>query len=175
MAWIKNICYSRVLWLLLVALSVNSCSISYKFNASSINYDKVKTITIEDFANRASYVWGPMATMFNTELQDIYVQQTRLQQVKRGGDLQLSGEIVAYDQYNKSVSAEGYSSVVELKMVVNVRYTNNTNHTEDFERTFSATCEYDASQQLAAVQEELVSQMIDEITEQIFNATVANW
>lgn len=175
MAWIKNICYSRVLWLLLVALSVNSCSISYKFNASSINYDKVKTITIEDFANRASYVWGPMATMFNTELQDIYVQQTRLQQVKRGGDLQLSGEIVAYDQYNKSISAEGYSSVVELKMVVNVRYTNNTNHTEDFERTFSATCEYDASQQLAAVQEELVSQMIDEITEQIFNATVANW
>ena len=36
-----------------------SCSISYKFNGASINYDKVKTITIEDFANRASYVWAP--------------------------------------------------------------------------------------------------------------------
>ncbi|MBQ8361169.1 MAG: LptE family protein [Bacteroidaceae bacterium] len=161
--------------LMVMCVLMTACSISYKFNASSINYDKVKTITIEDFANRASYVWGPMASMFNTELQDIFVQQTRLQQVKRGGDLSLSGEIVAYDQYNKSISAEGYSSVVELKMVVNVRFTNNTNHAEDFERTFSATCEYDATQQLTAVQEELVTQMIDEITEQIFNATVANW
>lgn len=156
-------------------LTLGGCTVSYKFNGASINYDKVKTITIEDFVNRAAYVWGPMATMFNTDLQDIYVQQTRLQQVKRGGDLNVGGEIVAYDQYNKSVSAEGYSAVVELKMVVNVRFTNNTNHAEDFEKTFSATCEYDATQQLSAVQEELVTQMIDEITEQIFNATVANW
>ena len=160
---------------LMLSLLLMGCTISYKFNGASINYDKVKTITIEEFPNRASYVWGPMAPMFNTDLQDIYVQQTRLQQVKRGGDLHVSGEITAYDQYNKSVSAEGYSSVVELKMVVNVRFTNNTNHSEDFEKTFSATCEYDATQQLSAVQEELVTQMVDEITEQIFNATVANW
>lgn len=174
MAWTKTR-HSYSILLTVAALLLTACSVSYKFNASSINYEVVKTITIEDFANRASYVWGPMAPMFNTELQDIYVQQTRLQQVKRGGDLQIGGEIVAYDQYNKSVSAEGYSSVVELKMVVNVRYTNNTNHSEDFERTFSASCEYDATQQLSAVQEELVTQMIEEITEQIFNATVANW
>lgn len=173
MDWNKHI---RLSLAAALCLWVNSaCTVAYKFNASSINYDKVKSITIEDFANRASYVWGPMAPMFNTDLKDIFVQQTRLQQVKRGGDLQLSGEITAYDQYNKSISAEGYSSVVELKMVVNVRFTNNTNHTEDFERTFSATCEYDATQQLTSVQEELVTQMIDEITEQIFNATVANW
>lgn len=161
--------------LMVILLMATACTVSYKFNGVSINYDKVKTITIEEFPNRASYVWGPMAPMFNTDLQDIYVQQTRLQQVKRGGDLHVSGEITAYDQYNKSVSAEGYSSVVELKMVVNVRFTNNTNHSEDFEKTFSATCEYDATQQLSAVQEELVTQMVDEITEQIFNATVANW
>ena len=44
-----------------------------------------------------------------------------------------------------------------------------------FERKFSATADYDSSSQLAAVQEELVTQMIKDITEQIFNATVANW
>lgn len=174
MDWIKQTFRFTLVPIILVGL-FSACTISYKFNGSSINYDKVKTITIEDFANRAAYVWGPMASMFNNELQDIYVQQTRLQQVKRGGDLQISGEITGYDQYNKSISAEGYSSVVELKMVVNVRFTNNTNHTEDFERTFSATREYEATQQLSSVQEELVSQMIDEIVEQIFNATVANW
>ena len=96
MDWNKSI---KILPLLGMAiLWLASCTVSYKFNGASINYDKVKTITIEDFANRASYVWGPMATMFNTDLQDIFVQQTRLQQVKRGGDLNIAGEITAYDQ-----------------------------------------------------------------------------
>ena len=53
--------------------------------------------------------------------------------------------------------------------------TNNTNHEEDFEQRFSATAEYDSKQQLNAVQEELVQQMINDIVDQIFNASVANW
>jgi hypothetical protein len=152
-----------------------SCSISYKFNGASINYDKVKTITIATFENRALYQYGPMASMFNTQLQDTYAQQTRLQFVRRGGDLDISGEITGYDQYNKSVSAEGYSALVELKMTVKVKFVNNTNHSEDFEQSFSATQTYDSSLQLSSVQEELVTNMIKDITDQIFNATVANW
>ena len=60
-------------------------------------------------------------------------------------------------------------------MTVNVRFVNNSKHSDDFERQFAATSEYDASQQLTAVQEELVTQMVKDITDQIFNATVANW
>ena len=108
-------------------------------------------------------------------MQDIFAQQTRLQFVKRGGDLEISGEITAYDQYNKSISAEGHSALVELKMTVNVRFVNNTNHSEDFEQQFSATQTYDSSLQLNSVQDKLVTDMIKDITDQIFNATVANW
>ena len=153
-----------------------ACSVSYKFNGASINYDKVKTISFENFPNRsAAFVWGPMESMFNTELQDIYMQQTRLKQVRQGGDLELSGEITNYDAYNKGVGADGYSTMAELRMTVNVRFVNNTNHAEDFEQQFSASREYDASQQLSSVQEGLVTEMIEEIVDQIFNATVANW
>ena len=153
-----------------------ACTVSYKFNGSSINYDKVKTISFENFPNRsATFVWGPMESMFNTALQDKYMQQTRLKQVRQNGDLQLSGEITNYDAYNKGVGSDGYSTMAELKMTVNVRFVNNTNHAEDFEQQFSASREYNSTQQLSAVQEDLVNQMIDEIVEQIFNATVANW
>ncbi|HJC97796.1 MAG TPA: hypothetical protein H9924_03955 [Candidatus Phocaeicola merdavium] len=153
-----------------------ACSVSYKFNGASINYDKVKTISFENFPNRsAAFVWGPMESMFNTELQDIYMQQTRLKQTRQGGDLELSGEITNYDAYNKGVGADGYSTMAELRMTVNVRFVNNTNHAEDFEQQFSASREYDASQQLSSVQEGLVTEMIEEIVDQIFNATVANW
>lgn len=160
---------------LLLVTIVTGCTVSYKFTGASIDYTKVKTISLETFQNRAAYQWGPMATMFNESLNDIFVQQTKLQQVNRGGDLQFAGEITAYDQFNKSISSDGYSSMVQLKMTVNVRFTNNTNHEEDFERQFSATRDFDATQSLDSVQEELVGQMIKEIVEAIFNAAVANW
>lgn len=151
------------------------CKISYKLTGASIDYTQIKTITIETFQNRAPYQWGPMATMLNEALGDAFIQQTKLQQVSRGGDLQLAGEITAYDQFNKSISADGYSAMVQLKMTVNVRFTNNKNHEEDFERSFSASRDFDATQSLESVQEDLVTQMIKEIVESVFNAAVANW
>ena len=162
---------------MVLAALIASCSISYKFNGSSIDYTKIKTISFETFPNRSvGFVWGPMESMFNTALQDIYMQQTRLQQVKRGGDLQLSGEITNYDAINKGVSADGYSNMVELRMTVRVNFVNNVNPVENIDaRQFSASREYDSTQQLSSVQDELVNQMIKEIVVQIFNATVANW
>ncbi len=152
-----------------------SCSVSYSFNGASIDYTKVKTITISDFPIRANYVWGPMQTIFNNELKDIFANHTRLSQVKRNGDLKIEGEITQYNQRNKSVSSEGHSAQTELSMTVNVRFTNNTEHKDDFERQFTATASYESTQSLTSVQEELVTQMVKEITDQIFNATVANW
>lgn len=152
-----------------------SCAIEYRFNGASIDYEKTKTIQIDPFPIRSAYVWAPMQSIFNDKLTDIYARQTKLRQVKKGGDLVVAGEITGFDQFNKGVSADGYSSQVQLKMTVNVRFTNNKKHDEDFEKQFSATTEYDATQQLINVQEELVTQMTKDITEQIFNATVANW
>lgn len=154
---------------------ITACSVSYKFNGASIDYTKTKTIQIADFPNRASYVWGPMASMFNNELKDVFANHTHLQQVKRNGDLVIQGEITQYSQRNKSVSSEGYSAQTELSMTVNVRFTNNINHQEDFEKQFTATQTYETTQSLSSVQEELVTQMIKDLTDQIFNATVANW
>lgn len=160
---------------ILSSLILTACKVSYSFNGASIDYTKTKTIQIADFPIRSSYVWGPMAPMFNNQLKDVYANHTRLQQVKRDADLVVEGEITQYSQRNKSVSSEGHSAQTELSMTVNVRFTNNTNHTQDFERSFTATQTYETTQSLASVQEELVTQMCKDLTDQIFNATVANW
>ena len=167
--------FKSIMVVLTSVLLMQGCTVSYKLNGASIDYNTIKTITIDAFTNRAAYQWAPMAPMFNTTLSDKYNHQTKLRQVKRDGDLVLSGEIVSYDQTNKSISADGYSSMVQLKMTVKVKFTNNKHHDDDFDRTFAANREYDSSQQLSAVQEELVQQMIDDIVDQVFNATVANW
>ena len=164
--------YGLMLVFFVTTFFMSSC---YSFNGASIDYNKTKTIQISDFPLRTNYVWGPMASIFNNQLKDQYANHTKLIQVKRNGDLRVDGEITRYEQRNKSVSAEGYSAQTELSMTVNVRFTNNANHTEDFERQFTATTTYDTTQSLNAVQEELVTQMVKDITDQIFNATVANW
>ena len=160
---------------MICCLLLISCSVSYKFNGASIDYNKTKTIQIAEFPIRSGYVWGPMGPMFNNELKDKYNNHTRLIQVKRNGDMKIEGEITQYLQRNKSVSAEGYSSMTELSMTVNLRFTNNANHNEDFERQFTATASYENTQSLNAVQEQLVGEMIEQLCDQIFNATVANW
>jgi len=55
-------------------LLLAACSVSYKFNGASIDYTKTKTIQINDFPIRSTYVWGPMASIFNNELKDIYAK-----------------------------------------------------------------------------------------------------
>lgn len=163
-------------YLLLTAILVlTACSVSYKFNGASIDYAKTKTIQINEFPIRSSYVWGPMGPMFNNALKDEFANHTHLQQVKRNGDMKIEGEITNYSQRNKSVSSEGYSAQTELTITVNVRFTNNADHNQDFEKQFSASQSFETTQSLSSVQQELVEQIIDDLVDQIFNATVANW
>lgn len=105
----------------------------------------------------------------------MFANHTHLTQVKRNGDLKIEGEITQYSQRNKAVSSEGYSAQTELSMTVNVRFTNNVNHKDDFERQFTATSSYETTKSLNSVQEQLVTEMVKDLTDQIFNATVANW
>ena len=155
--------------------SLPSCTVSYKFNGASIDYTKIKTIQINEFPVRSSYVWAPMGAIFNNQLKDQFRNNTKLSQVKRNGDLKLEGEITRYEQRNKAVSAEGYSAQVELSVTVNVRFTNNKDHTQDFEKQFTSQKSYDSTMSLSAVQDELVTQMMKDICDQIFNASVAQW
>ena len=172
MAWNK---LSIVALLCMVILAtITACTVSYKFTGTSINYDLIKTIQIDNIPNRAPYGWAPMEAIFNNKLQDLYANQTRLKLVKRNGDLQIAGEITGYDQYNKSIAADGFSSQVQLKMTVNIRFVNNKTN-QSWERQFSATTQYESSQQLSTVQESLVTEMVKDLTDQIFNATVADW
>ena len=161
-----------VFWGLLIA---TACSISYKFNGASIDYTKVKTIMISDFTNQASYVNPTLAPEFTEELKDIYIRQTRLEQVTSNGDLALEGEVTGYDFTPMAVKEDALASQTRLTITVRVRYMNNTNPDEDFEQSFSAYREFDSNLMLQQVESSLCAEIIEEIVDQVYNATVANW
>lgn len=167
---------SGIIYLFLVlSVIMAGCTISYKFNGASIDYTKVKTISIKDFLNQAPLVYPPLSQQFTEGVKDIYVRQTRLSLVRDNGDLQLEGEITGYDLTPMAVKEDAYSSKTKLTITVKVRYTNRTNADEDFEQSFSAYREFDSNVMLQDVQDQLCSEIIEELADQIYNSTVANW
>lgn len=161
--------------LLLCVVLLNACTISYKFNGASIDYSTTKTISIADFPNMAALVHPPLSNNLSDGIRDIFQRQTRLEQVRRGGNLELEGEITGYTLAPMAVAADSYASETKLTITVKVRFTNNVAPEESFEKTYTAYQTFDSSQMLVDVQDELCSTMITEIADQIYNDTVAKW
>lgn len=163
----------RLTILLLIILT--SCTISYKFNGAAIDYNTTKTISVAEFPIRAALVYPPLGPAFNEALKDIYTRQTRLSMVKTRGDLQVEGEITGYDLSPQAVTEDAYASQTRLTISVKVRYTNTKNPNLNVDQTFRAYRDFSSSQMLTQVQDELISQIVDELAELIFNATVGSW
>jgi hypothetical protein len=158
-----------------MALLIVSCSISYKFNGSSIDYTKTRTIAISDFPNTAELVYPPLSQEFSEALRDSYSKQTRLQLLKKSGDLNIEGEIVGYQLTPLAISADSYASQTKLTLTIKVRFSNTKNPEEDFEKSYSSFQTFDSSKLLTEVQDVLIKQMISDIVDNIYNDTVAKW
>jgi hypothetical protein len=156
-------------------IMVGSCTVSYKFNNAKLDYSLYKTIAIADFPNNAALVYAPLYSQFNNALKDAYSRQTRLQIVQQNGDYNIEGAITGYNLQQMAVGTDNLAAQTRLTMTVRVIFSNSINPTEDFERTFSAQQTFDSSSAFDSVQASLVDLMIEEIIDQIFNATVAGW
>lgn len=158
-----------------IAATLSSCLISYKFNGASIDYSKTQSISIADFPNNAALVNPNLSNSLSEGIRDLYSRQTRLQILRRGGDMELEGEIVDYTLTPMAISADNLSAETKLTVTVRVRFTNNKAPEESFEKTYSAYQTFDSSRLLTDVQDELCATMITEIAESIYNDTVAKW
>lgn len=174
MGWSKQ-SLQKIAALVFVMMIIPSCSISYKFDGGTINYNLVKTITIEEFPNRAPSVNPMLSQILYQELNNRFIEQTRLVPVSRDGDIEITGEITRYDTQDLGVKEDGYASRTRLNISIRVQYTNHKEPDQDIDQTFSAYDDYDSNQILDAVQDELCQNICKELVDAIYNATVANW
>ncbi len=175
MVWKNKNGIYKIVSVFVLALVAFSCTISYKFNGASIDYTKVKTISIADFPNQAPLVYAPLAQVFTEELKNVYVRQTRLKLLTQGGDLNLEGEITGYDLSPQAVKEDAYASQTRLKITIRIRFANQTNPDEDFEKLYSAFRDFSNERMITDVQDELIQEIVEEIADQIYNDTVAKW
>ncbi|MBI9040523.1 LptE family protein [Lutibacter sp.] len=164
----------QIVVLLILSFIVQSCGI-YSFTGTNIQPD-VKTIQIDYFPNNAVLVEPSLSQKFTTDLQDLFLRQTNLDLVKSGGDLQFEGEITGYKINPMTATAAQTAAQNRLTITVNVRFFNNKFEDDNFEQSFSHYYDYDANVILSgSALEDAFSEIIERITQDIFNASVAKW
>jgi hypothetical protein len=161
---------------LLALLPLTGCRISYKLNGSALDYTVYKTVSIGNFPIRAALVYPPLQQTFENALLDYVERNTRLHVVTDGdADIQIEGEITTYNLSPQAVTDNAYASQTRLSIGVRVKYTDSKDEKNDVDQTFSAYRDFDSSEMLSDVQDQLCSEISDELVELIFNATLGNW
>ncbi len=159
-----------------VFMALSACSIKFTLNGAAIDYTVYRTIYVSSFPIRAALVYPPLEQTFENELLDYISSNTRLSIVDTGSsDLQLEGEITGYSLSPQAVTEDAYASKTRLTIQVRVRYTDNRQEGNDIDQTFSAYRDFDSSEMLTDVQDQLCSEISEELVELIFNATLGNW
>lgn len=160
---------------MLIAASVfQSCGI-YSFTGTSIQPD-VKTVTINYFEYTAMKVNPSLSNQITEALQEKFIKLTRLELVDMDGDLEITGAVSGYDVKATAVTANEQAAMNRLTVTVKVSFTNRKYPEDDFpDKSFSAYADFDAMQSLDAVESGLCEEIVEQLCEDIFNATVANW
>lgn len=179
MDWNNRLRKFSTVWVaaLFVVLLLQSCRISYKFNGSAIDYNIYKTISVSDFPIRAALVYPPLQQTFENALLDYIARNTRLQVVEGGtrSDIELSGEITGYSLSPQAVTEDALASKTRLTITVRVKYTDTKNDKNDVDQSFSAYQDFDSSEMLTDVQDQLCAEITEQLVDLIFNATLGNW
>lgn len=167
----------KVIPALVLALSafvVASCGI-YSFTGTSIQPD-VKTITINYFEYKALKVNPSLSNTLTEALKDKFTKMTKLEQVDLDGDLEIVGEVTGYDVKATAITANEQAAQNRLTVNVKITFIDRKYPENSFEnKSFSAYADFDAMQQLDAVESSLCEEIVEKLCEDMFNATVANW
>ena len=160
---------------LLPSIVTSSCRINFTLNGAAIDYNVYHTIHVGDFPIRAALVYAPLQTTFENELLNYISRNTRLQTTDGPSDLSIEGEITQYSLTPQAVTEDAYASKTRLTIGVRVKYIDNQNDKNSIDQTFTAYRDFDATQLLIDVQDQLCQEISQELVDLIFNATLGNW
>lgn len=166
----------KLLYILAFSISsllIISCG-AYSFTGGSTG--DAKTLQVDFFQNQAPLVEPTLSQRFTQDLQDLFTRQTNLTLTKSNGDLYFSGEITDYRITPMSATADQTAAQNRLTITVNVRFVNKLVEKDDFEKQFSFYSDFAANAQLTGgVLEAAFDEIMERITQDIFNASVAKW
>lgn len=158
---------------MLVAL-LCSCRMSVSLTGGTIDA-RAKTVAITTFPNNATLINPTLSQSFTTALKDKIQNQTPLTIVSNDGDYTLEGEITSYNVTPVAIQGDDKPAMNRLTISVRVRFYNKFDEEQNFEQSFSRYADYSASQNLSTVENTLVDEINEALTDDIFNKAFVNW
>ena len=163
----------NTLLILIAVFALTGCGI-YSFTGASIPAE-AKTVSVQHFPNNANLVNPLLSDMITNTLRDYFMNQTTLDAVSDNGDLAIEGEIIDYKTAPTAITGDQVAALNRLTLTVNVRFYNRYDESKNFEQKFSQFEDYSSTQDLNAIQEEILVTICDKLCEDIFNKAVVNW
>lgn len=157
-----------------IMIAAQSCKIQYGFTGANLSA-AVKTYTVYYFPNRARLINPTLSQNFTEGLREKLRRQTSLNELSENGDLEFEGQITGYEVRPMSIQKDDLAAKNRLTVTVKLKYTNSKSPEDNFERSFSAYEDYDSNLTISDIEDELSELIITKLTEDIFNATIANW
>ena len=160
-------------WIIASLLLIGSCKVKYSF--TGIQVGSAETINIETFPNRAPLANPTLSQTFSESLRDIFLSQTNLTLVQKEGDMKLEGEVTGYKTAPVAIQGNETAALTRLTITISVRFTNNTEEEKNFESSFSRFADFESSQSFSAVEDQLVTEINEQLAQDILNKAAGNW
>lgn len=155
-------------------LLFGGCTISITMSGASIP-ENLNTFSVQYINNRAPLVNPDLSSTLTEGLKDRIQNESRLSMVNENGDVDFSGDITSYSTKPMAVQADAVSAQTRLTVSVKIRCRNSKDPKKDWEQSFSAYQDYDSENNLSDVESDLVTLIVEELTENIFNKAFADW
>ena len=153
--------------------TISGCGV-YSFTGASIS-PEVKSVSVDFFPSYAALAPANVPQEFTEALRELFVSRTNLDLYNKNGDIRFEGYISDYR--TKPVAIQGNETAAQnrLTITVQVTYTNTKEETKSFEKAFSRFADFDATQNLADVEQALIAEIHEQLILDIFNEAVVNW
>lgn len=135
----------------------------------------LETVTVNLFENNASLVNPSLAVDLTERIKDKFISQSSLRLADFDGDLVFDGEIVQYDVKPVAIQGNETAASNRLTVSVKVKYTCEKYPEDSWEKSFSQFSDFSSSSSLNTVEGELVKDIVDRISQDIFNKALSNW
>lgn len=165
---------TRIALFIFFAYAFSGCKVNYSFTGADIP-PEAQTISVQNFQVRAPNARVGYGQELSESFKDLILQQTSLDLIEREGDLQFDGVVTGYRISNAGVSSDEITTVSRLTINVKVSYINTFDTEKNFERSFSRFADFEANQNLADVETQLLEEINDQLTQDFIDAAFGNW
>ena len=151
----------------------------YSFTGAST---AASTIEVADFYNNSDLAPANLSQTFTNRLKDFYQQNSSLKIVTENAELHIEGNIANYQISPIAPVASGNAALPDAAALTRLTITIQASYEDTLEpknsfknRSFSFYADFQNTQDISAIQEDLEKTIFDQILLDIFNATIANW